>query len=176
MMPQSPPVSNLTPHTSPGTAHYGAPPNGLSAITDPAAPSPSPESDALTAVRRRETAYRRALVLADVLSTLFALFVAVAFLGDDQLRPATVGMVALVVGAAKITSLYDRDELVLRKSTVDELPRLFQLATLTTFVFWLLSEQLLRGRWGKVRPWRYGSSSPCPWPSHGRSHAGQPAG
>ncbi len=114
-----------------------------------AAPSLPPESDAVAAVRCRETSYRRALVLADVVSTFAALFVAVVFLGDDQLRLTTVAMVALVVGAAKITGLYDRDELVLRKSTIDELPRLFQLATLTTFVFWLLSDELLRGTLGQ---------------------------
>jgi len=107
------------------------------------------ESDALGAVRRRETTYRRALVVADVISTLVALLIAVVYLGDDQLRSGTLVMVALVVAGAKVTGLYDRDELVLRKSTVDELPRLFQLATLVTFVFWLLSDELLQGALGQ---------------------------
>ncbi|MCW3012488.1 MAG: hypothetical protein JWO90_2892 [Solirubrobacterales bacterium] len=107
------------------------------------------ESDAVTAVRRREASYRRALIVADVLATLTALFVAVVVLGDDQLRAATLAIVPLVVGSAKVTGLYDRDELLLRKSTVDELPRLFQLATLTTFVFWLMSDAVLRGVLGQ---------------------------
>ena len=107
------------------------------------------ETDAVTAVRRRETIYRRSLVVADVASTLVALFIAMVLLGDDQLRLATAALIPLVVAASKVTGLYDRDELVLRKSTVDELPRLFQLATLTTFVFWLLSDSLLRGMLGQ---------------------------
>ncbi len=108
-----------------------------------------PESDTVAAVRRRETSYRRALVIADIVATLAALFVAVILLGDDQLRLTTLVMVPLVIAAAKITGLYDRDELLLRKTTIDELPRLFQLATLMTFVFWLLSDHLLRGTLGQ---------------------------
>ncbi len=104
-----------------------------------------PETDSVTAVRQRETRYRRALVVADAGATLVALFIAIVVLGEDMLRPATLAAIPLVIAAAKITGLYDRDELVLHKSTIDELPRLFQLATLTTLVFWLLSDSMLRG-------------------------------
>ncbi len=139
-----------TPRTPTDATHrHGAPPILLPGPAGAAVPGPPPESDSVTAVRRRETSYRRALVIADVVATLLALFVAVVFLGDDQLRLATIVMVPLVVAAAKVTGLYDRDELVLRKTTVDELPRLFQLATLTTFVFWLLSDHALRGTLGQ---------------------------
>jgi len=140
-------VYETTPLTSTDAPHrYGSPP---SVPPGPATVDLPQESDTVTAVRRRETSYRRALVIADVVATLAALFVAVVFLGDDQLRLTTLVMVPLVVAAAKITGLYDRDELVMRKSTVDELPRLFHLATLATFVFWLLSDHLLRGTLGQ---------------------------
>ena len=55
---------------------------------------------------------------------------AVTVLGDDRLRlPALVAAV-IVVPISKVIGLYDRDDLVLRKSTLDESPALFQLATL----------------------------------------------
>lgn len=107
------------------------------------------EFDVLESVRRREAMYRRSLVCADALATLFAFAVAIALAGDDQLRLSAFAVVLLVVACAKINGLYERDELLLRKSTVDELPRLFQLATLTTFGLWLLSPQLLQGYLGQ---------------------------
>jgi len=45
--------------------------------------------------------------------------------------------VGLVVVAAKVQGLYERDELVIAKSTLDELPRLFNLATQVALVVWL---------------------------------------
>jgi exopolysaccharide biosynthesis polyprenyl glycosylphosphotransferase len=41
--------------------------------------------------------------------------------------------------------LYDRDETLLRKTTLDEAPRLFQLATLCALVAWLSGGLLVRG-------------------------------
>ncbi|MBA2347995.1 MAG: exopolysaccharide biosynthesis polyprenyl glycosylphosphotransferase [Solirubrobacterales bacterium] len=107
------------------------------------------EADGVTAIRVRETIYRRGLLVADVVATLVALYVSVVLLGEDLLKPLTLVIPVLVVGGAKLTGLYDRDELLLRKSTVDELPRLFQLATLTAFVIWLLSPQILAGTLGQ---------------------------
>ncbi len=144
------PVYDIPPDTSADAAHpRDTAPIPPDAVAGEAGADLPPESDAVTAVRFREACFRRSLVAADVVSTIAALFVAVVFLGSDQLRLATVAMIPLVVAAAKITGLYDRDELVLRKSTIDELPRLFHLATLTTFVFWLLSIQLLSGTLGR---------------------------
>jgi len=134
------------PTTSPTTPRHST--DGVRASQATAASSRAdlpPETDSVKAVRQRETRYRRALVVADAAATLVALFVAVVVLGDDMLRTATFATIVLVVAAAKITGLYDRDELLLCKSTIDELPRLFQLATLTTVVFWLLSDSLLHG-------------------------------
>jgi exopolysaccharide biosynthesis polyprenyl glycosylphosphotransferase len=55
-----------------------------------------------------------------------------------QLTWAAVGAVPVLVVGAKITGLYDRDESLLRKTTLDEAPQLFQLATLCALVTWLL--------------------------------------
>ena len=55
----------------------------------------------------------------------------------------------IVVPISKVIGLYDRDDLVLRKSTLDESPALFQLATLYALGFWLLAGTLVRGRAGQ---------------------------
>jgi hypothetical protein len=40
--------------------------------------------------------------------------------------------IPLLLVVAKVLGLYDRDETLLRKTTLDEAPKLFQLATLCT--------------------------------------------
>jgi exopolysaccharide biosynthesis polyprenyl glycosylphosphotransferase len=40
---------------------------------------------------------------------------------------------------AKLAGLYDRDELLVRKTTLDQAPQLLQVATLTTFGVWLVA-------------------------------------
>ena len=46
---------------------------------------------------------------------------------------------------AKVTGLYDRDETLLRKTTLDEAPKLFQLATLCALVAWLAGGLVVDG-------------------------------
>jgi exopolysaccharide biosynthesis polyprenyl glycosylphosphotransferase len=83
----------------------------------------------------RERRYRRLLGLADVLATLIALTLCIPVLGHrNVVSLALVAGVPVVVVIAKVLGLYDRDELVLRKSTLDEAPKVFQLATLFTLV------------------------------------------
>ncbi len=59
--------------------------------------------------------------------------------------------IPILLIAAKMTGLYDRDETLLRKTTLDEAPRLFQLATLCTVLAWLAG--------GDDRPRRIGRHS-----------------
>jgi exopolysaccharide biosynthesis polyprenyl glycosylphosphotransferase len=103
------------------------------------------------AVERRDRTYRFALVCADLASVLFALFLCVSVLGDDHLRALSCLSLPLVVLVNKLKGLYDRDELLLRKTTVDEAPQLFQGATLYTLVFWLLESVFLVGRLGDLQ-------------------------
>lgn len=95
----------------------------------------SPEGHA---VRRRERVYRRLLLVADVLAMVLAFTVAVVLVGGTTPELTAVVLVPFVATAAKILGLYDRDELLLRKTTIEEAPQLFQLATLTALVAWLL--------------------------------------
>ncbi len=62
-----------------------------------------------------------------------------------QLTWAGVAAVPILVVGAKLTGLYDRDETLLRKTTLDEAPKLFQLATLCALVAWLTGGLLVRG-------------------------------
>jgi exopolysaccharide biosynthesis polyprenyl glycosylphosphotransferase len=51
----------------------------------------------------------------------------------------------IVVLLGKLLGMYDRDELVFHKSTLDEAPHHFQLACLYTLLAWLLSPALIDG-------------------------------
>jgi len=118
-----------------------------------AAPSPRDiahslinDGDGSAVVLRREMLCRRLLVAADVLAFLFAVTGTVLIFGGPQPRLTSfVAVLAFVVGA-KCVGLYDQDELVLHRSTLDELPRLFQYATLAALVFSLFDSVWLQGR------------------------------
>jgi len=87
---------------------------------------------------RRDALFRRLLVVADVVAIVgaFVLTVALAQRSLELTWAAAAGVPILVV-CAKLTGLYDRDETLLRKTTLDEAPKLFQLATLCALVAWL---------------------------------------
>jgi exopolysaccharide biosynthesis polyprenyl glycosylphosphotransferase len=103
------------------------------------------ESDALSDVRRRERIFRRALVATDMGAAAFAVFAAMSLSAHDSLRPGYLLVMPLIALVAKVQGLYDRDELVIRKSTLDELPRLVNLATLFTLLVWLARHYLVIG-------------------------------
>ena len=50
--------------------------------------------------------------------------------------------------AGKVSGLYDRDELLINKTTLDQAPQLFQLATLYALLIWLLDRSLIVGELG----------------------------
>jgi exopolysaccharide biosynthesis polyprenyl glycosylphosphotransferase len=99
-------------------------------------------------VAARERTYRHLLAYADALAAFVALYAAVTVLGDDRLRPASVLVMPIVVLASKLIGLYERDELVLKKTTLEESAALFQLATLFALVTWLLDGLLVDGYLG----------------------------
>lgn len=94
------------------------------------------------ASKRRECRYRRLLALGDLVAGCLALAIAGPAVGDSLLPLAFITPL-LVVIAAKVVGLYDQDELKLRKSTLDEVPSLFNVALLTAFGFWLLHPTLV---------------------------------
>src|SRR3954447_26053094 len=94
---------------------------------------------------RRDAIYRRSLVVADVLAAAVAGYFSVAEVAGASLRPTILLALPLVVLLGKLLGLYDRDELVFHKSTLDEAPHHFQLAGLYTLLAWLMSPTLIDG-------------------------------
>ncbi|MEY2431593.1 MAG: hypothetical protein QOC92_1318 [Acidimicrobiaceae bacterium] len=91
----------------------------------------------LDAVAARERLGRRSLAVADVFASLIALVAASVTVGHGVPGAALV-VVPMVVFAAKAIGLYDRDESLVHRSTLDELPQLLHLATLFAFIAWLI--------------------------------------
>jgi exopolysaccharide biosynthesis polyprenyl glycosylphosphotransferase len=109
------------------------------------------ESRVNGAVARRDWLYRRWLAVADALSALVALVLCADVLGDDRLSVGVLVGLPLVIVACKLSGLYDRDELLVRKTTIEEAPRLFQLATLYTLVVWMLDDVVIGGPLGSLQ-------------------------
>jgi exopolysaccharide biosynthesis polyprenyl glycosylphosphotransferase len=86
------------------------------------------------------------LLVADVVALVGAFVLTVA-LSRRSLQLTWVGIagVPILVVCAKLTGLYDRDETLLRKTTLDEAPKLLQLATLCALVAWLAGGLFVRG-------------------------------
>jgi exopolysaccharide biosynthesis polyprenyl glycosylphosphotransferase len=103
------------------------------------------------AVERRDRTYRRMLMSADLVGAALALIVCLTILGDDELRAASLLGLPLLIAVSKVHGLYDRDELLIHKTTIDEAPQIFQLATLYTLLFWLLHGALIQGRLGEMQ-------------------------
>jgi exopolysaccharide biosynthesis polyprenyl glycosylphosphotransferase len=114
--------------------------------------APRLDSEALEPenARRRDRGYRRLLGLADVGAMALALIICIPLLGeDDMLEPLVGAGAVLILVLSKVLHLYDRDELLLHKSTLDEAPKLFQVATLMALVLWLGHPFLIEGELGR---------------------------
>jgi exopolysaccharide biosynthesis polyprenyl glycosylphosphotransferase len=117
-------------------------------------PAPAPADDGSPGIfeapgapagRARDRRYRRSLVLADALAAALAVLIGVTVVGDDSLRPAAALFVPLAVVVSKAVGLYDRDELLLHKTTLDDVPALLQLTTAYTLLAWLASPLVIDG-------------------------------
>jgi exopolysaccharide biosynthesis polyprenyl glycosylphosphotransferase len=100
----------------------------------------------LAANLSRDAVVRRSLLVADVVAIVGA-FVLLAETTSRTLQLTWVsvcGLLALLVGA-KIFGLYDRDEVLLHKTTLDEAPKLFHVATLGALGAWLAGGLVVEG-------------------------------
>jgi exopolysaccharide biosynthesis polyprenyl glycosylphosphotransferase len=118
-------------------------------VVEPRTPQPFgfPEVEGLVSpgAYRRDAIYRRTLIVADVLSAAIAGYFAVVAVAGGTPQPSMLLALPVVVLLGKLLGLYDRDELVFHKSTLDEVPHLFQLAGLYTLLAWLLGGTLIEG-------------------------------
>ncbi len=89
-------------------------------------------------MRKRERVYRHSLAAADMIAAVLSTWAAIDGVGGDRLRWwSYLILPPLVLLTSKVLGLYDHDELVVRKSTIDELPGLVNLASTFTLLFWV---------------------------------------
>jgi exopolysaccharide biosynthesis polyprenyl glycosylphosphotransferase len=95
---------------------------------------------------RRDSLFRRMLLAADLLAATYALVLTVR-LSAGSLRLAWLSPIALlfVLLVSKLLGLYDRDEALINKTTLDELPKLVHLATLCVLFCWLAGGLIFHG-------------------------------
>jgi exopolysaccharide biosynthesis polyprenyl glycosylphosphotransferase len=84
---------------------------------------------------RRDAVFRRLLAAADVLAASVAIVVGGALVDADLVNVGSLVGLPLIVFAAKTLGLYDRDEAVIHKTTLNDAPKLFYVTTLFTLVY-----------------------------------------
>jgi exopolysaccharide biosynthesis polyprenyl glycosylphosphotransferase len=98
------------------------------------------------AVMRRNALLRRMLLAADVTAVMGAFLLTVELPSRSLgLTWAIAAALPIVLLGAKVSGLYDRDEALLHKTTLDEAPTLFQVATLCALVTWLSGGLIVAG-------------------------------
>lgn len=105
-----------------------------------------PEADNDAIVLRRDAAFRWALAAADLVAVVATLVLLAAAV---QLRPGVVLLIPMVVLLAKALGLYDRDQYLLNKGTIDETPKLLQMAALLAGALWVGEELFVDGLLGR---------------------------
>jgi exopolysaccharide biosynthesis polyprenyl glycosylphosphotransferase len=134
----------ITQMSASSPANVMSPPRVLQ-LQPPHSPSPNaviPEGPVTGRLRRRERYEVLALVVADFLAVGSALLLSLEWLGETGLFGLAALLVVLTPLLSKGIGLYDRDRHLLVKTTLDEVPKVFHVATFCTFVFWLLDAAL----------------------------------
>ena len=93
----------------------------------------------------RDSAFRFALAVGDASALIIALAWTAWVSRTADITWYSAVAIPILWLAAKVTGLYDRDELLLRKTTLDEVPTVFQLATFCTLLCWLGHNMVFRG-------------------------------
>jgi exopolysaccharide biosynthesis polyprenyl glycosylphosphotransferase len=101
-----------------------------------------------SAVLRRESLHRRLLSAADLIAATAALLIVLSVVGNDRPGLAALAAMPLVIVLFKVAGLYDRDQLRLVHSTLDELPLLAQLSGLYALSVTILDPVLIAGHLG----------------------------
>ncbi len=101
----------------------------------------------------RDAVFRRLLAVADIIARYQALVFAVLVVdgGTAHLRPTAILLAPFVVLVSKIVGLYDRDQHILRKTTVDEVPSILHMSVLCALAVWLTEAVLFSGWLGRAQ-------------------------
>jgi exopolysaccharide biosynthesis polyprenyl glycosylphosphotransferase len=105
------------------------------------------EFGARAAILGRDAVLRRSLAAVDIVAAFAALVIVVSVIhpGAARIAPYTILIAPIVVVGGKVIGLYDRDQHVVRKTTIDELPSLVCLSVVYVLTLWLCEAVLLRG-------------------------------
>ncbi len=107
---------------------------------------PLTESTGVAASMLRDAIFRRMLLLADTLAIAGAFVLTISLSSKSlQLTWASAAALPILLIGAKSSGLYDRDDSLLRKTTLEEAPKLFQVATLCALVAWLAGGLIVAG-------------------------------
>lgn len=117
-------------------------PTVIPVSSEPEAVRPIVERPVETTGIPRDRRYRLALAGADLLATSLAVGLSLWVVGGVQPQIAMALVLPIIVIAAKSIGLYDRDDLLLRKTTIDEAPQLFSLATVGALLASLLDREI----------------------------------
>jgi len=101
---------------------------------------PITEGSAGRATSARDWRYRWMLRGVDAVVAVIVTLVVLPAVADGTHPLTALVAVPLIVVLSKVIGLYDRDELVLNKTTLDEAPRLLEAAALFTSLLWLLHD------------------------------------
>jgi len=132
-------------------AQAGSGREGEPALPGPASidePAPLASAGFSNRVRRRDSLYRRSLAVADMCAAAIALACSAVLLGDDRLTIASLAVLPVFVAVVKTMGLYDRDEHLLHRTTLDEVPALFGIATLGALLLSVSGDLLVDGELG----------------------------
>jgi exopolysaccharide biosynthesis polyprenyl glycosylphosphotransferase len=105
---------------------------------------------ALPGAMRRETLHRRLVGVFDILGATLALIAVTAVLGHQQPSLLALACMPLLVLPFKLAGLYDRDQLRIVHSTLDEAPLLLQLTGLFALITTILAPAMFERPLGAV--------------------------
>jgi exopolysaccharide biosynthesis polyprenyl glycosylphosphotransferase len=106
-------------------------------------PPDVPDAPARRQTRLRDGHYRWALAVSDAAVIATVLLVLDGLRGATRFSWAVLLAMPLMVLVNKLGGLYDRDALVLKKTTLDEAPALAQFSGLFSLVVWLIHDLLI---------------------------------
>ncbi|MBJ7457935.1 MAG: sugar transferase [Thermoleophilaceae bacterium] len=107
--------------------------------------SVSVSSEISHAANGRDSTFRRLLGTSDLISATLALVATATFTHTSQVYWSMFAAVLFIVPLGKLTGLYDRDAHVLNHSTLDEVPKLFTLAMMTTVIAFIARDLAVLG-------------------------------
>jgi exopolysaccharide biosynthesis polyprenyl glycosylphosphotransferase len=97
----------------------------------------------------RDALYHRLLAMADLLAATAAFVLAIQVLSHDALGLWAAVAIVMVVPVCKLAGLYDRDEHLIQKTTLDEAPVVFRVAVLYTLLAFLAGGAIVEGGLGR---------------------------